>query len=208
MNVDFVRPTSRISANCAEWAYRVARRFVTVQVAHVLRLDLATVQLPDEPMLELDYRFIGSSDVRNAAIDPCHDLDASLAARLASGRDLCFAAFHGERLANYSWFAVESVEPEHSFGADLHLPPDTVYLYKAYTVPSYRGQRIHGAALYRAAEFFRRCGHAQMIGIVEFANWASLRSHARLGFRPVGRLLTIGGKSIGWGCRPLLRRDR
>ena len=143
--------------------------------------------------------------MRAAAADPRHELDASIAARLLSGRDFCFAAFHGDRLANYSWFALDAIEPEHSFGAGLTLPPDTVYLYKAYTVPDYRGRQIHGAALSRAAEHFRQRGAARMIAIVDYANWASLRSHAKLGFRRAGRLFWIGRRSIGWGCSELLR---
>src|SRR5271165_6273959 len=95
----------------------------------------------------------------------------TMAERLNSGRDLCFGAFHGERLVNYSWYALESIEPEHGFGAGLALPLDAVYLYKAYTVPAYRGKQIHGAVLQRAAQFFRECGITQLVAIVEFANW-------------------------------------
>jgi L-amino acid N-acyltransferase YncA len=45
-----------------------------------------------------------------------------------------------------------------------------------------------------------------MIAVVEFANWPSLRSHTKLGFRPAGRLLYIGRKSINWGCAELRRK--
>jgi L-amino acid N-acyltransferase YncA len=81
-------------------------------------------------------------------------------------------------------------------------------MYKAYTVPEYRGRKIHAAALTRAAEHFRQRGVAQMIAIVEFGNWASLRSHSQIGFRPAGRLLCVGRRSIGWGCGALLRDRR
>ena len=88
----------------------------------------------------------------------------------------------------------------------MRLPSDTVYLYKAFTVPEYRGRRIHGEALSRAAAHFKQRGIGQMLAIIEFGNWFSLRSHERLGFRPVGRLLTIAGKSTGWGCGKLLQK--
>ena len=143
--------------------------------------------------------------MRAAAVDPSHELESSIAERLQSDRDFCFAAFHGDRLVNYSWFALDAIEPEHSFGAGLKLPRDAVYLYKAYTVPDYRGRQIHGAALSRAVEHFCQCGAARMIAIVDFANRASLRSHMRLGFRPAGRLFCIGRRSIGWRCGELLR---
>jgi GNAT superfamily N-acetyltransferase len=199
-------PPSRNSATFAELAYRVARRLTRIEIGQVLRLDLASVAPPPLPPLELEYRFLNDKDVRAAAVDPSHELGASIAQRLQSGRDFCFAAYHGDRLANYSWFALDAIEPEHSFGAGLKLPPDTVYLYKAYTMPDYRGRQIHGAALSRAAEHFRQRGLTQMIAIVDFANWASLRSHTKLGFRPAGRLFWIGRRSIGWGCGALLRQ--
>ena len=175
-----------------------------LEIGQVLRLDLASIHAA-RPALDLEYRFLTGDDVQAAAADPLHDLDAGMAKRLPSGRDFCFAAFDGQRLANYAWYALEAIEPEHSFVAGLRLPRDTVYMYKAYTVPAYRGRQIHGAALSRAAGHFRQRGVAQMIAIVEFANWASLRSHAKLGFRPAGRLLCIGRKLIGWGCGELRR---
>lgn len=185
-------------------AYRVARRLTRIEYAHVLGLDLASLCPPRLPPLDLEYRFLGCDEVRAAAGDPNLDLDAAMAPRLQSARDFCFAAFHNGRPVNYAWYALESVEAEHSFGAGLTLPPNTVYMYKAYTVPEHRGRQIHGAALSRAAECFRQRGIGRMIAIVEFGNRASLRSHQKLGFRPAGRLLCVGRRSIGWGCGELL----
>ena len=127
-----------------------------------------------------------------------------MAQRLQSGRDFCFGAFHGDRLANYSWYALEAIEPEHGFGARLSFPRDTVYLYKAYTAPAYRGRKIHGAALRQAMQVFQPRGIRHLIAIVEFANWASLRSHEKLGCRRAGKMLRIGRKTMRWGCRSLL----
>jgi hypothetical protein len=194
------------SGAIAELAYRIARRLTRIEVGQILRLDLASIIPQPQPPVELEYRFLCGDDVRAAASDPRHELDASFAQRSESGRDFCFAAFHGSRLASYSWYAIETIEPEHSFGAGLKLPRDAVYLYKALTVPDYRGKQIHGAALSRAAEHFLQRGAAQMVAIVDFANRASMRSHIKLGFLPAGRLFWIGSRSIGWGCGDLLRQ--
>ncbi|MGO9112408.1 MAG: N-acetyltransferase family protein [Thermoguttaceae bacterium] len=188
-----------------ELAYRLARRLTNVRIAQVLQLDLSAMRPAKPRALDLECRFLSAAEVRAAAADPAHELDAAMAERLQSGRDLCFAAFHGDRLVNYSWYALGAIEPEHGFGAGLTFPFDTVYLYKAYTVPAYRGRQIHGSALQQAVQFFQQCGIKQLIAIVEFANWASLRSHEKLGCRPAGRLLRIGQKSWGWGCGSLLQ---
>ena len=180
-----------------ELAYRLARRLIRLEIAQVLRLDLAAMRPVKPPSLNLEYRFLSASEVQALAADPAHDLEAAMAQRLQSGRDYCFAVFHGDRLANYSWYALESIGREHSFGAGLTFPADTVYLYKAYTVPAYRGQQIHGAAIQRALQAFQQRGVRHLIAIVEFANWASWRSHAKLGCRPDGHLLRLGQRS--WG---------
>jgi L-amino acid N-acyltransferase YncA len=204
MSNDESLPRSKLHVAFAELAYRVVRRLAGIEFAQILRLELASIRPLRPTALELEFRFMTADEVRAAAADPIYELDEAMAARLQSGRDSCFAAWHGDRLASFAWYAVQSVEPEHSFGAGLRLPRDTVYQYKAITVPEYRGRQLHGAALSRAAAHFRQRGMSQMIAIVEFGNQASLRSHAKLGFRPAGSLLTFARRSIGWGCGTLL----
>jgi GNAT superfamily N-acetyltransferase len=206
MSANSLLQSSRAGTAFAELMYRITRRLTRIEIGQMLRLDLALNIPQSQPPLDLEYRFLSADDMRAAASDTRHELDTSFVPRLESGRDFCFAAFHGTRLANYSWYAIETIEPEHSFGAGLKLPRDTVYLYKAFTVPDYRGKQIHGAALARAAEHFRRRGATQMIAIVDFANRASMRSHMKLGFRPAGRLFWLGRRSIAWGCGELTRR--
>ena len=194
-----------LGAALRESVYRLARRLVHLQLVQVLRLDLAAMPPLKPPVLDLDYRFLTAAEIRPAAADPAYDLSAAMAERLQSGRDYCFGAFHAERLVNYSWYALESIEPEHGFISGFTFPQDTVFLYKAYTLPAYRGQQIHGATLRQAVQFFQQRGITQLIGIVEFANWASLRSHENLGCRPAGRSLRVAGSTLGRGCGSLRR---
>ena len=127
-----------------------------------------------------------------------------MASRLERGRNYCHAIVDGSRLANYSWYALESIEPEHSLGIGLSFPPDTVYLYKARTHPDYRGQRIHHVAIASAVPFFCRKGISQLIAVIEYANWASLRSHARVGCRRVGRIFRLGRPPLRFQYYPRL----
>jgi len=188
-----------------ELAYRLTRRLFKLEIAQVLQLDLTAMCPIKPPAIDLEYRFLNATEVREAAANSAHGLDGALAERLQSGRDFCFGTFHGDHLANYSWYALEAIEPEHGFGTGLTFALNTVYLYNAYTAAAYRGRQIHGAALQQAMHFFRQRGITQLVAIVEFANWASLRSHEKLGCRPAGRLLRIGRKSMSWGCGTLLR---
>jgi RimJ/RimL family protein N-acetyltransferase len=123
-----------------------------------------------------------------------------MAERLNWGANFCFGVYAAGRLVSYAWFAERAIEAEHSFFFPLRLPPNTVYEYKAYTVSEFRGQGIHGAALLRAAKHFRRRGFAQILGIVEARNEASLRSHEKLGFRRAGRLVTFKQRPLACTC--------
>jgi CelD/BcsL family acetyltransferase involved in cellulose biosynthesis/GNAT superfamily N-acetyltransferase len=173
-------------------AYRLVKRSCQITVAHVLSLELSELAPPPPAPAELEYRWLTADDIRAHAPDPDNDLDSSMAERLEDGRNYCFAAFDGQRLANYSWYAVDSIEPEHSFGAGLTYPANTLYLYKAYTHPDFRGRRIHHCVVGRAVQVFAERGVSRLFALIEYANRASLRSHAKLGFRPIAWMV-VGG---------------
>ncbi len=179
-------------------AYRVARRLCRLQIGHVLTLELADLSPTPPPLTGLEYRWLAADEVRVFAVDPANDLDPSLAARLENGRNYCLAAFDGARLANYSWYALESIEAEHSLGIGLALPTGTVYLYKAYTHPDFRGRSVYHAALQHAAQFFAQRGISRLIALVEFGNWASVRSHEKLGCRHAGKTLKFGRPPVAF----------
>lgn len=174
------------------FAYRVARRALKLQVAEVMSLDLAELhRRPLEPS-PFHFRFLTPDDVRKAVGDPMNDLDAAMADELQPMSNFCFAAFDHCRLACYSWYALGQVRPEHCLGARLKLPDDTVYMYKAFTTPEYRGQRLHEATLHRATLALAARGIRRLVAIVEYAEWASRKSHQRMGCRPIGRLWWLG----------------
>ena len=184
-------------AGKVKWfAYRAARRLFELKVADFLALDLGRMSetLPEKSKFE--FRFLSPGEIRVLAVDPANDLDVSIAERLEQGRNFCVGAFDGLRLVNYSWYALGHVEPEHSFGSGFSLPSDAVYMHKAFTLPEYRGQRVHQATIHRAVRTFAKMGIRQLIAIVEFGNWISLRSHQRMGCRRIGRIWMLGHKLV------------
>jgi len=193
-----------VSSAVIDLAYRTARRVGHLQVVNLVSLNLADLSPAPPLSCGLESRWLTADEVRAYAADPTNDLDASMASRLENARNYCHAIVDGSRLANYSWYALESIEPEHSLGIGLVFPLDTVYLYKAYTHPDYRGQRIHHAAIASAAPFFARQGISQLIAVIECANWASLRSHARLGCGRVGQVFRLGRPPLQFQHYPRL----
>ena len=186
---------SRFGVCCAAKGitYRLARRLGGVQVGHVLVQDITELRATPTSAAGLDYRWLTADEVRDYAADRANDLDAAMASSLKEQDNYCFAALDGPVLANYSWYALGSIQREHSLGAGLSFPNDTVYFYKAYTRPEYRGRGLHPTALRIAASFFAQHSISRLVAIVEYANWASLRSHAKLGFRSAGRFVKVGG---------------
>lgn len=164
----------------------------------------------------LTFRFLTAGEVRHWAADPANDLDADMAARLDSGRDFCFAALAGERLAGYAWFALGQIEPEHSAGAGISYPDDVAYLYKGYVHAGFRGRRLYAAIFSEALGALASRGVRRLLCLVEWINRPALRSCLGSGWVDLGSLVTFGygrrrlaiapraaeERGVKFGCRP------
>lgn len=182
--------------------YRAALRLFKVRIGGIHALEFASRGITSAAAPSGDFRFLTADEICAAARDPANDLDAGLATRLASGRDFCFGALDHGRLANYSWYSLGAVDPEHSLGAGFVLPADAIYMYKAFTRPEYRGRRLHEASIHRAAAHFAQQGIRRLIAIIEYGEWASLKSHTRMGCRRIGWFAMIGRQVVLWRCEP------
>ena len=105
--------------------------------------------------------------------------------------DHCFAAFVGDTVASYVFFARTSPT-----AIDRHLsfqfPEGWLYVYKAFTVPAWRGKRLLPHLLHEA---MRRLDRRDFVTLVVAGNHGSRRAFERCGFRarerfPVWRLLS------------------
>lgn len=169
---------------------RVLTRGASLDVVHVLLLEPDRMRVPSADSC-FEMRFLRPDEIRRFARNPTNQLSADFAERAARGLDLCYAAIHGDRLANYGWYALHSVEAEHSAGAALGLPADMAYLYKAFTHPDFRGQRLNGACIGKALSALSEHGVQRLLSLVYWSNSASMRSFDRLGCQRLG-LLAVG----------------
>lgn len=167
---------------------RVGGKLCGLSVTHVVWLDVAEVVVTAASFPKYTFRFLTPDEVVQIAADPVNDLEPEMARRAADGRNSCFAALDGERLAAYGWYARNWIEPEHCDGFGLRMPPGVAYMYKGFTHPDYRGQRLHGAVMGLALREFEAEGVRALISTVEWTNDASLKSCARLGYRRIGVL--------------------
>jgi len=191
----------------ARTLYDLAVRTINVvalgKVFKVLALDAARPEFLDLPA---GYRseFLSESQLRAFACDPRHELTYEFLDDALAKGDECYAVLHGVKLACYSWYSTQPTVA--SDGLSIHFDPAFVYGYKAFTLPDYRGQRLHAIEVSRAWQAYLARGYRGTIAYVESHNFASLRSCYRMGYRDVGRALVLGmaGRSWAWagrGCR-------
>jgi hypothetical protein len=180
------------------------------RMTHALMLDVWTLRhatwAPPRSRLEPPFHSLRLSEealIRFAA-DPQSDLTEAFVRAACAKGDRCYGILDGERLAGYGWCSSTSTVlwP----GVAVTFPSEWIYLYKAFTLPEYRGRRLHShlTALRLADGAARNTVGA--LACVEIDNLASSRSCMRLGASRVGTLaaLRICGRyftSSTAGCR-------
>lgn len=177
----------------ASWASsRFFEKALQIEVNKMLWLDLTALPSFVEFDPAFSFRFLSSSEIESYGQDPANEIASDFLQRALSQQNQCLAAFHGERLASYSWYARNSVDGKDHLGVSMSFPTDVVYMYNAFTHPDFRGRRLFSAGVALAAKELAAQGATKMIASVNSTNFASLRSCKRLGFRELGRIWTLG----------------
>jgi hypothetical protein len=132
---------------------------------------------------------LGERDLVRYAADPSVDLTEPFVRHACAKGDRCYGVLDGETLASYKWCSTRPTD------VDAHLRlqfgDEWFYTYKAFTLPAYRGQRLHAALTARVlAEAATRRARGS-ISCVEINNVPSLNSFARMGATRVGTLCAV-----------------
>ena len=150
-------------------------------------------------------RFADAGELQRLAQDEANQMPPDFL-RLALARgDRCYALFDGPRLAAYGWYTDRSAPLDEHF--TLHFNPGWTYMYKGYTLPAWRGKRLHAVGMCRALRALTDEGRKGLISCVESNNFASLHSCIRMGYHLFGAayLLRLAGHCATYasaGCRP------
>jgi len=173
--------------------YRIAKRAFLLDVTQLLVTENRI------PFDSGDFEFfrLSSDDIVRHAKDPVLDLDAGMATRLDCGLDYCFGVFDKSELAGYCWVAKQNIEPKHNQGSHpktgvaLSFGSGTGYVYKAFTHPHWRGQKVLSRLLGFAAQELERCGIERFITTTDWDNHSALRAFERSGFENIGKIWQV-----------------
>jgi ribosomal protein S18 acetylase RimI-like enzyme len=132
------------------------------------------------------YEFLKGDALLRFAGDPQYDMTPEFVAEALHKGDECFAILDGDVLASYGWYSnAPTLICEDLL---LHFSKDYVYMYKGYTHPKYRGQRLHAIGMTQALQAYRERGFHGLISYVESNNYSSLKSVYRMGYVDIGRI--------------------
>ena len=174
---------------------------VDFQATTIVWLDRNHVNINLDLLEDMEMRFLSPHEVATFAKDPANDLSESLVRKAYAGSDLCFAGLIDGRLASYGWYSVEQDVEVDEHGLMMRGPSNAAYMHNGFTHPDFRGRRLHGIGMGRALQALRDLGVDALLSDVDWANHASLRSCARLGYQALGNLYSFLTFSSG-RCSP------
>src|SRR5689334_6206445 len=103
------------------------KAFLT-HVHTVVWLELKSVERMQCIDPQFTFRFLTPEEIESFAADPSYFIDPSLAAGVRGGKEVCFAALSGDRLAAFGCYTLEYVPPAQAAGAAMSFPVDVAYM--------------------------------------------------------------------------------
>ncbi len=152
------------------------------------------------------HRFLDNATLRYFSGDPKYDLSPEFLDEALAKGDQCYGIIEDDRLASFGWYSVAptkiSDDLRFCFGRRY------VYMYKGFTDPDYRGQRLHALGMTLALKRFRERGAEGLVSYVYATNFDSLRSCYRMGYTDVGQIYCLRAGDRYWihadaSCRRL-----
>jgi hypothetical protein len=150
--------------------------------------------------------FIAPERLRELGRDAENEMPPRFLDEALGKGDECYGIIEDEKVASYGWYARTPTALELP-DLRLHFSTEYVYMYKGFTHPEHRGQRLHAIGMTKALESYLSRGHKGLVSYVEANNFGSLKSVYRMGYSHFGDifLVRISGRYFihaGRGCSP------
>lgn len=191
MNISDLRrnmKNSGLIGAAGDFAYRAINRFTPFMILRVVQL---TPERVDRKVFTdgngYSFRFLDESKLRQYATDPALELNNSFLDESLAKGDRCYAILDGDVLASYGWYSNKDTAIDAALA--LRFGRSWVYMYKGFTHPAYRGQRLHAVGMFKAMQAYCDEGLRGIISYVEANNFSSLKSIYRMGYLDVGNIV-------------------
>jgi GNAT superfamily N-acetyltransferase len=142
-----------------------------------------------------EFKFATPEELLRIAENPAYVISPEDIEYVSRGVARCLLQMDGEHLAGYAWIwnsrlaYLEDIEGGvHVDGVHVNLPDDTIYNYKAYTNPDYRGYGYQALRHLQLLKMTEAEGVKRLFGYVDHFNSSSLKGVRKSGYVPVGEL--------------------
>jgi len=147
---------------------------------------------------------LSDEQLRLLAGQPENEMSQEFLDHAAVRGDQCYGFLDNGRLAAYGWYS-SAPTPVGIDDFVLSFSPSYVYMYKGFTHPDYRGQRLHAIGMTRALQYYLGKGFKGLVSYVESTNYDSLKSCFRMGYVQFGSVYVLRafGRAAAWsgpGC--------
>jgi hypothetical protein len=185
---------ARLRADARRWGWsrvvlaRLAQWLRDYAGVHFYRVNLRPLDArPPAPDLPRGTRVcrVPAETLLRAAQDPELALAGGFVRKALARGDLCFGALVGGRLVSYAWRSLGDAPARDRMW--VRVAPPCHYAYKAFTLPAWRGKRLHIAVSLASDKHFRARGDgAAEVGFNEITNYAICAAADYLGRRRIG----------------------
>lgn len=132
------------------------------------------------------FKFATLDDLKLLQKTPDFDIhDADISA--FENGDRCLLQLDENELVGYAWLASSNLV-KIEWGFHFNMPDDTVYNYKGYTSPKYRGKGFQPLRHLKLLELVKTEGQKQLFGYVDQMNLNSQKGVRKSGYTKVGVL--------------------
>ena len=174
--------------------YRLINRFLYFDCLHIIVLDREDLRPLDPDRTDkLSTRIATLEDLEAMAKQGCWEINPTKMKFYHQG-DTCLLSYVDGKLAGYTWAHTRGC-PELVPGLKLSVPRDYLYNFAGFTHPEYRG---YGLQSFRHHALLNHRGWGDkkgLLGFVIHTNYRSRRGQGRSGYRRIGDIWLMGGKS-------------
>lgn len=134
------------------------------------------------------FKFATEEDLKGLSVVEKYNIGEIDVERVRNGTAKCLLQLDGDKLAGYAWIWTHRLAYI-AQGYHLNLPNDTIYNYKGYTDPDYRGDGFQALRHVKLLELLKDEGVSRLFGFVDHFNVRSLNGVKKSGYKKVGELV-------------------